>query len=159
MATAILPLLSERLHSAYLARVVTRAGCWAWTGSKYGPGYGKLSFASGRHIAAHRYAFAKATGIEPGDLHVCHSCDNPECTNPKHLWLGTAMANSIDKRRKGRARTKGQAGEKNPRALLTEAQAREALAWRGTNTDLAAIFGVHHSTISAVRKRRTWAHL
>ena len=41
-------------------------------------------------------------GDIPRGMHVCHKCDNPECTNPEHLFLGTAKDNALDKESKMR---------------------------------------------------------
>lgn len=49
--------------------------------------------------------------IPPGYL-VCHSCDNPPCVNPEHLWAGTDRDNTMDKINKGRANSTK--GEDNP---------------------------------------------
>lgn len=29
-------------------------------------------------------------------IHVCHACNNPACSNPKHLYWGTAKENRLD---------------------------------------------------------------
>lgn len=77
-------------------------GCWYWDGSRTNLGYGKVYW-QGRKWNAHRLACTLLVG-EPGDLHVCHSCDNPGCVNPAHLFLGTARDNARDMVSKGRAR-------------------------------------------------------
>ena len=80
--------------------------CWPWTASTNG-GYGafgaKLFGEKKMRVhRAHRVAFFLATGVAPDDLVVCHSCDNPPCCNPAHLWLGTQADNNRDMSIKGR---------------------------------------------------------
>lgn len=50
----------------------------------------------------------QAYGAIPDGLVICHRCDNPECTNPDHLFAGTQKDNMMDCSAKGRV---------NPRSL------------------------------------------
>ena len=69
--------------------------CWPWLGCKHRQGYGQ--FAIGRKPQlAHRLSFLYFNGFLPRDLKVCHSCDNPPCCNPNHLFLGTQKDNVQD---------------------------------------------------------------
>jgi hypothetical protein len=84
---------------------IKRDGCRGWSGSKDGRGYGKISSRIGRKGSpekAHRVSFEREYGEIPKGLNVCHSCDNPECTNPKHLFLGTQKDNMRDCSKKDR---------------------------------------------------------
>ena len=32
-------------------------------------------------------------------IHVCHACNNEKCSNPKHLYWGTAQENRLDQQK------------------------------------------------------------
>ena len=72
-------------------------GCWMWTAGRDGDGYGSY-----RNKRAHRVAWQLTRGPIPDGLVVCHSCDNPACVRPDHLFLGTQQDNIQDMLRKGR---------------------------------------------------------
>lgn len=76
--------------------------CWIWLGSKNELGYGTVRWEEKTQLS-HRIAYRLAFGDIPVGLKVCHSCDNPSCVNPVHLWLGTDADNAHDRDRKGRA--------------------------------------------------------
>jgi hypothetical protein len=93
----------------FWARVDRSGDCWEWQGSRTPAGYGKVirqspgdpsTVLSGR---AHRLSYLMAYGPPPPDLFVLHTCDNPPCVNPAHLFLGTAEDNARDMSRKGRS--------------------------------------------------------
>lgn len=77
--------------------------CWPWNAGVGSWGYGGF-WINGTTIHASRAAYILLVGPVPDDKVVCHSCDNPICCNPSHLWVGTQQDNLEDCRRKGRAR-------------------------------------------------------
>jgi hypothetical protein len=77
------------------------SGCWLWTGSPVGIGYGRIR-ANGRHWLAHRASWRVHRGRIPRGRCVLHRCDTPACVNPDHLFLGSLKDNAQDALRKGR---------------------------------------------------------
>ncbi len=142
-------------------RHVIRRGqdeCWGWSAFKF-RGYGRISLADGSAIGAHRVSFEIAHGPIPSGLTVLHACDNPECTNPRHLRLGTNADNNADRDMKGRTAR----GSRSGKAVLTEGLVvlmRNAYRAGGeTHRTIADRFNVNQSTVAGVLRRRTWRHV
>jgi HNH endonuclease len=95
--------LTSRNRLSLWGRVREVGECRVFTGHLSEQGYGRIGF-RGRVDYAHRVAWTFTRGEIPEGMCVLHSCDNPACINPDHLWLGTQGDNMHDKAAKGRAR-------------------------------------------------------
>jgi len=137
--------------------------CWKWTGAKDNLGYGRFGVdAENRSILAHRIAYELTHGAIPEGMIVCHSCDNPSCVNPAHLWLGTMSDNSQDMIKKGRGRNNTPEGEAHPMAKLSNSDVREIVALRKQGLALNAIalqFNVRAPTIHKIVTGKNWTHI
>ena len=138
--------------------------CWPWQGYCNDQGYGKVN-SEGKKWATHRLAFTIAYGPIPDEVDVLHSCDNPPCCNPAHLFLGDDFDNQQDavaKGRKGGPRPGYMKGEGHIHAKLTEVAVRDIRARVASGElpdDLALEFGVALRTVKDVLARRTWNHV
>lgn len=81
--------------------------CWPWLGFRDSLGYGRFATHKQGWFAS-RVAWFLANGNQQPEGFVCHSCDNPPCVNPAHLWLGDARSNTRDMiaKRRGNAQKK-----------------------------------------------------
>jgi hypothetical protein len=132
--------------------------CWPWLRGCCSAGYGIISVAAKVCISS-RLAYALSTNEEPGGLRVCHTCDNPPCCNPAHLFLGTDKDNMADMAAKGRRSYASIRGRANIRARLTEAQVLYIRSSPKPARLVGAELGVPSSTVSHVRRGRSWAWL
>jgi hypothetical protein len=71
------------------------SGCWIWTASTKGFGYGTF-YLNGRSLSAHRASYALLVGDLIKGMEICHKCNNPSCVNPHHLYQGTHKQNMED---------------------------------------------------------------
>jgi len=71
--------------------------CWITFASKSTGGYGQIQHKKIKWNI-HRLSFwlhNNKPELTRSDQ-ICHKCDNPECSNPEHLYLGNAKTNAID---------------------------------------------------------------
>ena len=149
MTRAPLP-LAER----YERKIKREPGCWIWQGASINNGgYPQIRVGrKGPIYLVHRVSWEIHRGpIPPGKL-VLHTCDNPMCSNPDHLYIGTHADNSRDCRERGR-RAKAYKPHTRQRSL-TDDQVRLIRADNQPAHVLAYELGVNAATIYSVKARR-----
>lgn len=160
-------MIDERTKERFWSKV--RRGepdeCWEWQASKLSDGYGQFWLASkGCCVPAHRVAYRIERGVWPNI--TCHTCDNPACVNPRHLYSGTYQTNANDRKLRGRKPVRLHVnyarGERAGGAKLTEKQVSEIRAAyrRGRRgyglRALAKKYGVTVGAIWYVVNNLTW---
>lgn len=132
--------------------------CWNWLYCKDRDGYGNFTY-HGKAYWAHRIAYVIKNGEYDRDLFVCHSCDNPSCCNPDHLFLGTNADNNADRHNKNRDAV----GSKVGTSKLTEKEVEEILGLyfrkEMLSKDIAKKFSIHKSTVLRIVSGETWRHV
>ena len=122
--------------------------CWEWKGATLEFGHGQFFWLSQEIYTAHAAAYELFVGSRKGKC-VLHSCDNPPCVNPGHLWLGTHQENMDDMVRKNRSSGK---------LTLKKAIKIRQLFSTGDYSlkRLARKYGVSVSTINETLSHRRW---
>ena len=92
----------QRAHARLFAKLVAGNNeCIEFNGHCNPDGYGNIRY-KGSYVGAHRLAYMLCVADIPKGMLVLHSCDNPPCVNPEHLFLGTSKQNAVDRALKGR---------------------------------------------------------
>jgi hypothetical protein len=79
-------------------------GCMIWNGAKRSSGYGSIQWGD-KNTTTSRVVLELVYGKQGNDIYACHTCDNPSCINPEHLFPATNSDNLKDAQQKGRMRT------------------------------------------------------
>lgn len=150
IATVNAGLISEIEKERFFAKIgrgKTEDDCWTWNAATTEFGYGLMN-AQGRQQRAHRISYKIHVGDIPEGLQICHHCDNPPCTNPKHLFMGTQDDNMKDASRKGRSAF----GDRNGARKYIERMPRGDLHYSKTDPHLVNRGDNHYSKRAAPGK-------
>lgn len=150
------PSIADRFNKM----VVKKEECWEWIGSRTRQNRPKMVNHLGKNEHASRVSYRIHKGDFDSQLFVLHKCDNPVCTNPDHLFLGTQKDNIDDMYMKGR--NASFSGERNSQSKLETCNIlniRKRYKEGDSFKYLANWYGVTESTISDIVNRRTWKHV
>lgn len=147
--------------------------CWLWIAARFKEGYGAFKL-NGQNKKASRVAFVISNGSIPNGMLVCHSCNNPPCCNPKHLFAGSYDDNMKHMIACGRSlagdlnpmRIGGDfviRGEKHPSSKMTQEKVLDIRKRHADKTAslgfLAREYGVTKQSIYAIVHRKSWTHI
>jgi hypothetical protein len=145
-----------------MKKVEKTESCWIWKGATTRPrehprAYGQFYY-NGKTIVASRASHLLFVGEVPDGMDVCHTCDNPLCVNPNHLFIGTRSENMKDCADKGRYFI-----QENPHlthtAKLSPSDVLDIVALKDKFTikELAEKYGVTIVSIGDIYLGKTWS--
>jgi hypothetical protein len=151
--------IPEKYIKLFFEKIDKSQECWLWTASTTDDGYGKYTVRLGkesRTFRSTRLSFFLNYGYIDDTLLVCHTCDNPLCVNPKHLFLGTVKENNMDCITKGRQR---HAKWENKSTLLKNddvIEIKKLIKSGVSQIDIAKMFNVGKNCIWFIANGITW---
>ena len=135
-----------------------RSGCWEWQGCKLPSGYGRFMYL-GKSRLAHRVSAViyKRFNIN-SKSYICHKCDNKKCVNPKHLFIGDALVNMRDARKKGLFPSSRGTSNHSNKLSKNDCNKIRKLLLRGDSTSLIARkFNISVQPVYAIAQNRHWS--
>lgn len=150
---------------------VSRKGkdeCWEWSGAKLikdAVSHGMFGMENRRNkrrytVLSHRFSWMlhnRDWSLTSASM-ICHTCDNPGCVNPSHLYKGNHQTNMKDRFERNRTNK----GTRNGMAKLSEEQVRRIrrLDAEGIKRKvLSKLFCIVPQTISKICLKRRWIHI
>ena len=131
--------------------------CWVWTKSTLVGGYGQVQI-EGKKWTTHRLFYTYYKGEIPSGKLVCHTCDNPTCVNPDHLYIGTHKDNNNDTYNRNRMPLRYGDQATNVVKLSKE----EALHIKYSSIkskELEQKYNINQSQVSRIRNGKTWKNI
>lgn len=153
--------LASKDVARFWSKVDKSAGstaCWLWTAYRDYDGYGRLKVGGTSIVVTHIALFLVGKLRPSLEYKACHTCDNPPCVQPLHLFWGTQLDNERDKMRKDRH----QYGAKHWAVTITQEQAMDiirSIRNGGMNVFIAKRIGISVHIVRDIRRNKTWKHL
>lgn len=128
--------------------------CWNWNGlfNRAHRNARPCFKVAGKNYYAARIAWSIHHGKDPGDKIICHTCQNPLCMNPAHLYAGTHQDNVLDKFADGYS----QSGSLNANSKLNDSDIFEIRESNKSQLELSRIHNVSRSHISRIQRYECW---
>ena len=150
------------LEDYFAQRVTKGVGCWSFSVAGDKDGYPQVTGSKHCRLAhitrANQLSYVIYKGAIPKGSLVCHTCDNPSCVNPEHLFLGTHQDNMDDKIKKGRMRGHWGPGEAYGTKLTSE-DVKSIRESSGTQQSIADKYGISRPMVSLIKRHKTWKHV
>ena len=149
--------LTEKQKKRFWSYCEKGDGCWSWKKSHDKNGYTRF-YANKASIQGSRVSYYLTYGNLRKDDCVCHTCDNPGCVNPAHLWVGSKAENNKDMRDKMRHVY----GETSKNAKLTMGDVidiKRRLKYGESGLSISKDYPVSNKTISNILHGKKWAHV
>lgn len=146
------------LSRLFWTHVDKTSTCWIWTGVCDKRGYGVVGVWPRKMLKAHRVAYELTYGpLLFRSLLVCHTCDNPPCVNPTHLFLGTQKDNMTDAHGKLRMPV----GEQMTNSKFTKEiiLSIRQLSKTQSMCSIARLYDCNYKTIWKIVNRKSWRHI